>query len=68
MTGQELDYVRSCITNEGFDYCFHSYSNFTGEAGGEGKESEVKDPEFHRLRLAYLAAREELAKYLGLNI
>ena len=40
---------------EGFHYCFKHYSSF----------EEIKDPEFHRLREAYLAAAEALETYVG---
>jgi hypothetical protein len=50
-----LAYVRNTVNLEGFDYAFRHYSNF----------EEVKDPEFHRLREAYVAAAEALAKYTG---
>jgi hypothetical protein len=49
--------VKSCIHNEGFDYCFQSYSNF----------HEVKDEEFHKLRLAYLNAAKALEEYVNNN-
>ncbi len=45
-----LDYVE----NEGFDYCFTSYSTF----------DDVEDEEFHQLRKAYMKAANKLEKYL----
>lgn len=54
MTGKDKQYVLNIIDNEGFDYAFTGYSDF----------KEVKDPEFHRLRKAYLKAAKELEKYL----
>jgi hypothetical protein len=56
MTGKEAKYVSACIENESFDYAFHDYSDFVDK---------VQDAEFHRLRLAYLEARRQLAKYIG---
>lgn len=55
MTKKEQRRVNDCIENEGFDYAFTSYSHF----------EEVKDPEFHRLREAFLQARKALAEYVG---
>lgn len=45
------------VENEGFDYAFRHYSHF----------GEVKDPEFHKLRAAYVLAAEDLADYIGLE-
>ena len=42
---------------EGFDYAFIHYSDF----------KEIKDKKFHELRLAYVKARNDLAKYIGLE-
>lgn len=42
------------IDEEGFDYCFDGYSDW----------SEINDDEFHRLRKAYLLAKEELNNYI----
>lgn len=56
MTGSEFRYVLDTIDNEGFDYAFTGYTNF---------KDEVKDPEFHRLRMAYLEAAQALADYVG---
>lgn len=49
-----LNFVRQCIDFEGFDGCFVDYSDF----------GEIKDTEFHRLRQAYLDAREALEEYV----
>lgn len=54
MEEKDLQYVRNCIEGEGFDYAFVGYSSFR----------EVEDEEFHRLRLAYIAAHEELQDYI----
>jgi hypothetical protein len=56
MTGSEIDYVRAVIDNEGFDYAFRNYTDFVDK---------VKDEKFHVLRLAYVKAAAELAKYVG---
>ena len=67
MTGKEVNYVKGCVENEGFDYAFVHYTNFNGEAGGESKSSLVKDKKFHQLRAAFLAARTALIDYCGLE-
>ena len=51
----ELEEVRYRMDEEGFDYCFRAYSNF----------SEVKDEEFHKLREAYIAAADALENYIN---
>lgn len=43
------------MDDEGFHYCFARYSSF----------EEIKDPEFHRLREAYLQSADKLRKYVG---
>lgn len=53
-----LEYVRFCCENECFPFAFTDYSDF----------KEVKDEEFHRLRLAYLEAGKALAGYLGVEV
>ncbi|MEK9180273.1 MAG: hypothetical protein AAB897_02580 [Patescibacteria group bacterium] len=55
MTAKEKQEIRETIESEGFDYAFTAYSDF----------DEVKDPKFHQLRQAYLAARKALAEYIG---
>ncbi len=57
MTPYDKQLVKDAVENEGFDYCFHSYSHF----------EEVKDKKFHELREAYLASRDALAEYFGLD-
>jgi hypothetical protein len=57
MKQKDLEYVQTVVECEGFDYAFNSYSSF----------SEIKDVEFHRLREAFLAARQELADFVGLD-
>lgn len=55
MKASDLEYVKSTIENEGFDYAFVDYSDF----------SEIKDEEFHKLREAYVQAAEALREYIG---
>jgi hypothetical protein len=50
----KMYYVRATIDNEGFDYAFRNYHDF----------SEVKDEKFHKLRKAYLEAYKDLAEYV----
>lgn len=57
LTGEEYELIDGCIENEGFDYCFVHYSEF----------SEIKDKKFHKLRLKYLDARGDLAEYIGIE-
>ena len=52
----ELDYVRDCIENEGFDYCFCDYSQF----------AEIKDRTFQELRKSYVLAAKALKEYLDI--
>lgn len=49
-----LNDVRYKIENEGFDYAFRHYSEF----------KEINDPEFHKLRLAYVEAANDLDDYI----
>lgn len=55
MKPKDAAYVFNTIESEGFDYAFVHYSDF----------EEVKDEEFHRLREAFLNARQTLKDYLG---
>ena len=48
---QAVDYR---MDNEGIDYCFEHYSSF----------EEIKDEEFHRLRLGFLQYMKEIRKYV----
>lgn len=53
----EKENFESCkykIKAEGIHYCFDGYSNW----------EEIKDPEFHRLRLNYLEAVEAITNYV----
>ena len=43
---------------EGFHYCFRHYSYF----------SEIKDEEFHKLRLEYIESSKKLKDYINNNI
>lgn len=52
-----LRYVADKVEHEGFHYAFRSYSNF----------KEVKDEEFHKLRVAYLDAAKALADYIEVD-
>lgn len=55
MNGKELQYVQETVECEGFDYAFVDYSDF----------KEIKDEEFHNLRMAYVEAAEALREYLA---
>ena len=54
MTKEEIKRIEDVIATEGFEYGFLEYTNFR----------EIKDEEFHRLRLAFKGAEAELKKYL----
>lgn len=49
-----LSYVSNCVENEGFEYCFESYSNFTT----------VKDETFHKKLNDYLKTKNDLKDYI----
>ena len=55
MDGEHFEYVRARINQEGFHYCFANYSSFP----------EIKDEKFHKLRLAYLKAADDLNRYIS---
>jgi len=57
LSNEEFELVDGCIDNEGFDYTFVHYSEF----------DQIEDKEFHQLRLNYLAARDALAEYIGIE-
>ena len=57
MKEKDMEYVRSKVDNEGFDYAFIHYSNY----------EDIKDKKFHELRLAYIKAAKDLSKYLGVE-
>jgi hypothetical protein len=46
------------MDEEGFDYCFENYSNW----------DEIKDEEFHRLRLGFLQSMEDLRNYIDKKV
>jgi hypothetical protein len=57
MTEKELENweaVRYRMDNEGIDYCFESYSRF----------EEIKDEEFHKLRLEFLESMKKIREYV----
>jgi Trm5-related predicted tRNA methylase len=58
MTEKEKDEWRSLhyrMDEEGFDYCFDGYSNW----------EDIKDEEFHKLRLQYLQSAKDLRQYIS---
>ena len=57
MTEEELEnwqMVQYRMDNEGIDYCFEHYSSF----------EEIKDEEFHKLRLEFLENMKKIRKYV----
>lgn len=50
--------VQYRMDEEGIDYCFKHYSNW----------DEIKDEEFHRLRLDFLISMKELREYVSKSI
>ena len=57
MTEEELENweaVRYRMDDEGIDYCFESYSRF----------EEIKDEEFHKLRLEFLESMKKIREYV----
>lgn len=57
MSGKEAKELCERVEQEGFDYCFMCYSTF----------KEIDDEKFHNLREKYIRARNELAKYIGVD-
>jgi len=55
---KELDREKVIFTidQEGFDYAFYDYSDF----------SEIEDPIFHRIKKIYISASKRLKEYLGI--
>jgi len=54
---EEKDLWRSVhyrMDEEGFDYCFDGYGDW----------GEIKDEEFHKLRLQYLQSAKDLRQYI----
>ena len=61
MTEEELEYWHSVqyrMEEEGIDYCFEHYSRW----------DEIKDEEFHRLRLGFLQSMKELREYIDSKV
>ena len=61
MTHDELENWQSVqyrMDDEGIDYCFESYSSW----------DEIKDEEFHRLRLGFLQHMKELREYIDSKV
>jgi hypothetical protein len=52
---EEWEYVYHKMKDEGFHYCFKHYSSF----------KDIKDEEFHRLRINYLQSANELEEYIS---
>jgi hypothetical protein len=52
---EEREYVYHKMKDEGFHYCFKHYSSF----------KDIKDEEFHRLRINYLQSANELEEYIS---
>lgn len=61
MTEDELEYWHSVqyrMEEEGIDYCFEHYSHW----------EEIKDEEFHRLRLGFLQYMKEIREYVDKKV
>jgi hypothetical protein len=61
MTEDELEYWHSVqyrMDEEGIDYCFEHYSRW----------DEIKDEEFHRLRLGFLQYMKEIREYVDKKV
>ena len=61
MTEEELEYWHSVqyrMEEEGIDYCFEHYSRW----------DEIKDEEFHRLRLGFLQYMKEIREYVDKKV
>ena len=54
---EDFEYVRYRMSEEGFHYCFNDFSEF----------NEIDDKKFHKLRIAYLKAAQELEDYINEN-
>jgi hypothetical protein len=55
MSAEERADLLQRIDQEGFEYTFSDYSDW----------SEIRDPMFHRLRKLFLSSRRRLAQYVG---
>lgn len=51
---EQFKYIQDKISDEGFDYCFRSYSAF----------DHLKDEKFHSLRESYVKIANELEEYI----
>jgi len=51
----QIEAVLDVVEQEGFDYAFVEYSNF----------EDIENEEFHKIRKAYLEARDKLGKLIG---
>ena len=51
---EQWESLRWRMHNEGFDYCFTSYSNW----------NEIEDEKFQELKEAYCKAQKELEEYI----
>lgn len=61
MTEDELEYWQSVqyrMEEEGIDYCFEHYSHW----------DEIKDEEFHRLRMGFLQYMKEIREYVDKKV
>ena len=61
MTEDELEYWQSVqyrMEEEGIDYCFEHYSHW----------DEIKDEEFHRLRLGFLQYMKEIRECVNKKV
>ena len=58
MDKEEFKHIQYRMREEGFDYCFDGYSSW----------GDVKDKEFHKLRKAYLKAKNVLETYVKSKI
>ncbi|SKA30185.1 hypothetical protein SAMN04488128_103235 [Chitinophaga eiseniae] len=54
MTHEDKELLLYKIDAEGFDYCFNGYSSW----------EDINDENFHKLRLAYVKAQNELKQYI----
>lgn len=54
MNKQDREYVKSTIDSEGLCYAFEDYSDF----------DEIKDEEFHKLRLELLQSIKKIKDYI----
>lgn len=55
---EDWEAVKYRMNEEGIDYCFENYSNW----------DEIKDEEFHRLRLEFLQYMKEIREYVDKKI